>query len=259
MIQEVVDRSGWTSGSALTLIVSGLDPTSDRSAQSRNGSVVGAPRLFAEFTPAAPVVTITAPLDASAATEGGSIAFAGSALDPAEGNLSANLVWESDLDGQIGAGAGFSYAGLSQATHSITASATNSLGETGSAVVSLIVNANDPPVVTISAPTHGSTSLVGNPLTFTGSSLDPQAGNLDAGLVWTSDLDAEIGTGGSFSTFSLSAGQHLITARSTDPQGLAGAASIVIMRLPEPGREGLLAGLVGLAILARRRRALAVG
>jgi hypothetical protein len=255
VLQEIVDRPGWTSGSALTLIVSGLDPTSDRSAQSRNGSAVGAPRLFAEFTPAAPVVTITAPLDASTATEGGSIAFAGSALDPAEGNLSASLVWESDLDGQIGTGAGFSSAGLSQSTHSITASATNSLGATGSAVVSLIVNANDPPVVTISAPTHGSTSLIGNPLTFTGSSLDPQAGNLDAGLVWTSDLDAEIGTGGSFSTFDLSDGQHLITARSTDPQGLAGTASIVILRLPEPGREGLLAGLVGLAVLARRRRA----
>jgi hypothetical protein len=92
------------------------------------------------------------------------------------------------------------------------------------------------------------------PLSFAGGAIDLEDGDLSASLAWTSDLDGPIGTGASFTTSTLTEGTHEITATSIDSHGLAGVASIITLRLPEPGSEALLAGLVTLAVLARRRR-----
>ena len=80
-----------------------------------------------------------------------------------------------------------------------------------------------------------------------------QAGDLGAALQWSSSIDGTIGSGESFTTSSLSQGIHVITASATDSHGEEGSATVTTIRLPEPGSEGLLAGLVGLAALARRR------
>jgi len=77
-----------------------------------------------------PVVTIDAPRDGSVFTTGDNITFAGTATDN-EGDLSTGLVWESDIDGPLFTGASFSMA-LSEGTHTITASVTDSDGLTGS-------------------------------------------------------------------------------------------------------------------------------
>ncbi|WP_431164066.1 hypothetical protein, partial [Flagellimonas beolgyonensis] len=55
-----------------------------------------------------PVVTITSPVDGIYATSDVSLSFTGTANDLADGDLSANLSWESDVDGPLGAGASFS-------------------------------------------------------------------------------------------------------------------------------------------------------
>jgi hypothetical protein len=202
-----------------------------------------------------PVVAITSPADTSTWIETDPVIFTGTAGDSEDGDLAANLSWTSDLDGPIGSGATFALTTLSVGTHLITASVVDSHGAAGSALIGVTVNVNTAPAVSIEEPTPLSTSVEGSPLTFTGSSLDLEDGDLSAGLVWTSDLDLQIGTGASFTTSSLSVGTHQITATSTDSHGLAGIASIITLRLPEPGGEGLLAGLVCLAALARHRRA----
>ena len=51
-----------------------------------------------------PTVTITAPANGAAFAFGASVAFAGSASDDEDGDISANLSWSSDLDGTIGVG-----------------------------------------------------------------------------------------------------------------------------------------------------------
>lgn len=56
---------------------------------------------------------------------------------------------------------------------------------------------------------------------------DTEGGDLTASLVWTSDIDDQIGTGGSFST-TLSDGSHTITASVTDSGGKTGNDSISI-------------------------------
>ncbi|MBI2848693.1 MAG: S8 family serine peptidase [Chloroflexi bacterium] len=86
---------------------------------------------------------------------------------------------------------------------------------------------NNPPTVTITSPTSGSSFPSGATISFGGTSNDPEDGDLTASLVWTSSLDGQIGTGGSFSKV-LSDGSHAITASVADSGGKTGSASINI-------------------------------
>jgi subtilisin family serine protease len=86
----------------------------------------------------APTVSITSPEDSASFASGTSISFSGSASDAEDGNLTASLVWTSNVDGQIGTGGTFS-AVLSDGTHTITASVTDSGGLTGSASITVVV------------------------------------------------------------------------------------------------------------------------
>jgi hypothetical protein len=68
---------------------------------------------------------------------GDEVAFAGSANDPETGDVSASLVWSSQKDGPIGAGASFSVSDLTMGRHVITATATDPDGNAGSATISV--------------------------------------------------------------------------------------------------------------------------
>ncbi len=87
---------------------------------------------------------------------------------------------------------------------------------------------NTAPSVSISAPSNGASFVTGTSITFAGNSIDTQDGNLSAGIVWTSSLIGQIGTGATFSRSDLVVGTHTITASSTDSGGLTGAASVSI-------------------------------
>jgi subtilisin family serine protease len=86
---------------------------------------------------------------------------------------------------------------------------------------------NSPPAVLINTPGTGTALTAGSAVTFTGSASDPETGSCTASLVWTSSLDGQIGTGGSFSKM-LSAGTHTITASVTDTGGKTGKATITV-------------------------------
>lgn len=87
---------------------------------------------------------------------------------------------------------------------------------------------NTAPTVTISSPSNGSSVVQGTSVTFTGSSTDAQDGSLSAGIVWTSNLMGQIGTGASFSRSDLTVGTHTVTASSTDSGALTGTAVVQI-------------------------------
>ncbi|MBL8878479.1 MAG: S8 family serine peptidase [Phycisphaerales bacterium] len=94
---------------------------------------------------------------------------------------------------------------------------------------------NTAPTVSISSPANGTTVAQGTSVTFTGSATDTQDGNISASLIWTSSINGQIGAGASFSTSSLSAGTHTITASVTDSGGLSGSASISLtVQAPSP-------------------------
>lgn len=86
---------------------------------------------------------------------------------------------------------------------------------------------NNPPTVSITSPADGSTFDTGATILFQGTASDTEDGDLTASLVWTSSINGQIGTGGSFST-TLSNGTHTITTAVTDSGGKTGSKSINI-------------------------------
>jgi len=171
----------------------------------------------------APVATITAPADAGSAAPGANVSFAGNATDAEDGAITgAALVWTSSLDGTIGTDVAFSTTALSGGVHTITLTATDSQGATGTDVITFTITGGGAPVVAITAPVNQGngaphTVFEATSVTFTGSGSDPEDGPLTGGsLVWTSNVDGQIGTGESFSTSVLSDGMHTVTLTGTD-------------------------------------------
>ena len=88
---------------------------------------------------------------------------------------------------------------------------------------------NQAPSASITLPTANASFVQGVSVAFAGSGNDFEQGALSgSALVWTSSRDGEIGTGGSFSSSSLSVGSHLITLTATDAQGATGSATRTI-------------------------------
>jgi len=96
----------------------------------------------------APTVTILSPPNGTSVIQGSSVTFTATALDTQDGSVSANLAWTSNLQGQIGSGATFSFSGLTVGSHGITAAVTDSGGLPGSAVV--VVTVQPKPAYTLS-------------------------------------------------------------------------------------------------------------
>jgi VCBS repeat-containing protein len=144
VVQEIVTRPGWASGNSLVIIITG---TGHRTAESFDGDQSGAPLLHVEYTSSGnhnPGVTINTPATGSTFNDGNSIPFGGTASDFEDGDLTASLAWESNLDGPIGTGGSFSRSDLSVGVHTITATVTDSGGLTGF----------DTATVTVFAPTN---------------------------------------------------------------------------------------------------------
>jgi len=79
---------------------------------------------------------------------------------------------------------------------------------------------NLPPDVTITSPPDNSAFEAGETISFTGTAIDPEDGDISENLSWTSNLDGPLGSGAGFSTSNLSIGVHNITATVTDAGGI---------------------------------------
>jgi hypothetical protein len=86
----------------------------------------------------APSVSISSPSNGASINSGDSVTLSGSATDPEDGNLSGQISWSSNLDGNLGSGANVA-ATLSDGNHTLTASVTDSAGATSSDSVNVTV------------------------------------------------------------------------------------------------------------------------
>ncbi len=138
VIQEIVNRPGWTPGNAVALIVTG---SGKRVAESYDGTA--APLLHVEYsdTNTAPTLNITTPSDGTSVTQGTSITFSGTANDTQDGDLGASIQWTSDINGVIGTGASIDISSLSVNTHTITVSVADSGGASDTETISVTVTA----------------------------------------------------------------------------------------------------------------------
>ena len=91
----------------------------------------------------------------------------------------------------------------------------------------------------IVAPVNGARLVQSAPVTFAGSSFDPEDGMLpDEALTWTSSQDGALGLGHSVTTF-LSAGQHVVTVTATDSDGQSASGTVTIDVLADFDGDGL--------------------
>ncbi|MCP4659763.1 MAG: hypothetical protein GY856_30540 [bacterium] len=171
-----------------------------------------------------PNVTITSPPHDSWSNADESVGFTATAVDPEDGELSANISWTSHLDGALGTGGSISVA-LSMGTHTITAAVSDSHGQRGSD--SILVTINGVPGLTITAPAAGAFAE-GEIIGLSATAGDPEDGDLSAGISWTSDREGALGTGGYFSTGLFSTGTHTITAAVTDSRGVPASDAVTI-------------------------------
>ncbi|MFZ5439062.1 MAG: PKD domain-containing protein [Myxococcota bacterium] len=182
-----------------------------------------------------PSVTITAPQNGATLTLGAATTLTGSATDVEDGPLSgAALAWSSSRDGALGTGASLAVT-LTQGVHVLTLTATDSMSATGTASVTVSVNApnNQPPVATITAPANNTTFFHGTSLTLTGTGVDPEDGPLSgAALAWSSSRDGALGTGSPLTTSTLTAGDHVVTLVARDSGGNTGTATLTLHVLP---------------------------
>ncbi|HSF17629.1 MAG TPA: metallophosphoesterase [Vicinamibacteria bacterium] len=190
--------------------------------------LVGSGQITITVYDTPPSVSIMAPSGGSSFELGTAVDFAGTAIDPEDGDLTTGLTWVSDLDGGIGSGGAFITSTLSPGQHTITASVTDSVGLTATDQIALQVFTSTPPSVSITSPTSGASFDFGESIHFSSTALDVEDGDLSTAVFWTSDLDGEIGLGGSFTHAALSLGQHRITASVTDSEGLPGSDQIIL-------------------------------
>ncbi|MBN1147602.1 MAG: pilus assembly protein, partial [Anaerolineales bacterium] len=159
------------------------------------------------------------------------IRFRGSAVDSIDGDISNKLTWETDQPKvlEFGSGESFSYAGLVTGTHTIKAWVMDSHFNYAQDTVEIMIIEGTPPTVTITAPADGSLHNEGEAVTFTGSAVDEEDGDLSDELQWESDVDGPIGSGATFDISTLTPGEHIITAYVFDSESLSGIATITVV------------------------------
>jgi hypothetical protein len=180
----------------------------------------------------APVVTVSAPANGGSLPAGSTVNLVATASDDFDGDVTSQIQWSSSRDGAIPGSGGARTVVLSEGAHTLTARVVDSDGAEGSSAVSFTVTATAP-VVSITSPAAATTTtFAGTSVAFAGTASDASDGSLTAGLVWTSSLDGQIGTGGGFTTSALTVGTHVVTAAVTDAGGLTGEAQRTVVVRP---------------------------
>jgi hypothetical protein len=184
-----------------------------------------------------PVIEILAPADGTIEPGGTVFVFVATADDFEAGDISADISWSSDVDGNLGSGGNIVAmltGGTPAITHVVTASVIDSASNTYTASITVHVN-NNPvpvPVIEILAPADGTTQPGGTVFVFEATADDFEDGDISANISWSSDVDGFLGIGRNIQT-TLTADTsaittHIVTASVIDSHSNASTASITV-------------------------------
>jgi hypothetical protein len=173
----------------------------------------------------------------SRGTEGETITFEGHGIDD-DGTIISYL-WESDIDGILSDVDTFSSSTLSAGTHSITFKVKDD-GDSWSEpdFASLTID----PIIQNEAPTASIDFVAPNPapqgetITFEGHGVDSDGSIIS--YSWESDIDGILSSERTFSTSSLSIGEHVITFKVQDDKEVWSEPEILTLVVNEKGGGG---------------------
>jgi len=183
-----------------------------------------------------PSPSIISPIQNSTFAEGERIYFNGEATDEEDGIvINSSLIWNSSIDGNLGIGSSISHSNLSLGNHTITLKATDETNLMGTTTRNVEVKQGKPNI-SISLPNNSQIFIHKASISFNGTSIDPQDGDISLSIVWTSSINGNIGNGRF--TKNLSIGLHNITATIQDSHGLVNRSSVLI-RVEPPQFPGI--------------------
>ena len=191
---------------------------------------------------APPGITIVAPLDGDTLLAGADVSMLIEVTDDSDDLSALTLEVRSDVDGELvaqgpndGGSATVPLSELTVGAHTITASVEDSGGERAEASVSITIDANAPPEVTITAPTADQVFPPGGTVTFSGTVMDDRTPTAELQVALASDRDGALQVSAAddegvvtATLTGLTGGEHQLTLYATDIQGRRGSASVTI-------------------------------
>ena len=185
-----------------------------------------------------PTIAITLPSNNSQIGSGSSITFRATADDDKDGDIGDDIEWSSSIDGQLGTGKEITVS-LRPGQHNVTAAVSDSDNNSKSARITITIEENSRPIISISSPSDGADFIEFDSIEFIASATDSEDGDISGQIIWFSDIEGEIGRGSTISVDSLSPADHLITAEITDSGGLTERSRITISVLEAIGSVNL--------------------
>jgi hypothetical protein len=207
----------------------------------------------------APTVSITSPVEG--ATVSGIVPIQADASDDQGVTrvqfFDGSTLIGTDADGSNGWSASWNTEGAAEGPHTITATATDTIGQTGSDSNTVTVdNADGPPSVSITSPAEGAT--VSGVVEIRANASDDQGVTqvqfFDGATLIGTDTDGSNGWSASWITVGSSEGPHTIVATATDTIGQTGSDSNAVtvnnvdvppsVSISSPGQAATVSGTV---------------
>ena|GEM_PF-3888242 len=189
-----------------------------------------------------PTATIFAPVEGSSIGHGDPINLNGSCIDAETSEPEIVAAWSSDLDGELLVGApdeqgntSGSVTALSEGSHVMTLTCTDSDGGVGTESRTISVQPNQPPTVEIEEPDSGDQFTTDEAITMQIRVRDDVDAAADIVVSVSSDLDGELATGLTpdsqgdvLAVVNLLSGEHMLTVSATDREGGVGTAGVAV-------------------------------